>query len=184
MIHFRSLLRGMTQTHLSERYQNRRSQICQVNIKVNFIAWIVEFFGCMTIAIDFTLVGSRNNAVTGLLKTLTLFAYFVVLPCTFLVNCSAGINTIVDNSWTDAIGRIFQPVKENDSKIASVKASLKEKSSSISTISGSVRDNPTCITKDQVQKVNKALAQDIMIASSRTSKMKHVAREAWKESNK
>ena len=101
---------------LPDRHKTRRAQICQVNIKVNVIVWLVEFFGSVTMAIDFLVVGSRSNAITGLLKILTMFVYFVVLPCTFLVNCSAGINTIVDENWLVAIARIFNPAQQKDKK--------------------------------------------------------------------
>ena len=116
IINFRSLLNNMSNTGLAERCRNRRAQICQVNIKVNFVVWLVEFFGCMTMAIDFLVIGSRSNAITGLLKILTMLVYFIVLPCTFLVNCSAGINTIVDENWFTAITRIVNPIQEKDQK--------------------------------------------------------------------
>ena len=88
---------------LSEQYRNRRARLCQVNIKVNLIVWLVEFFGCMTMAIDFLLIGSRRPLATALLGTLTLLCYFILLPFTFLINCSTGINKIVDENWVDAL---------------------------------------------------------------------------------
>ena len=102
----------MSKKSLSERFINRRTKICQITIKVNFISWIVEFLGCMTIALNFLVIGSKNNELTGLLKILTMLVFIVILPCTFLVNSSAGINTIVDHSWVNAISRLFDPVRE------------------------------------------------------------------------
>ena len=104
----------MSKKSLSERFINRRTKICQINIKVNFISWIVEFLGCMTIALNFLVIGSKNNELTGLLKILTMLVFIVILPCTFLVNSSAGINTIVDHSWVNAISRLFNPVQESE----------------------------------------------------------------------
>ena len=116
IIIFRALVNAKSTKGLLDRHKTRRAQICQVNIKVNVIVWLVEFFGYATMAIDFLVVGSRSNAITGLLKILTMFVYFVVLPCTFLVNCSAGINTIVDENWFVAIARIFNPAQQKDKK--------------------------------------------------------------------
>ena len=110
----RRLLNDIKKTGLCSRSKNRRAQICQVNIKVNFLSWIVEFLGCMTIALNFLVIGNRSNAMTGLIVILTMSVYMVILPCTFLINSSAGINTIVDQSWFDAISRIFKPVQESD----------------------------------------------------------------------
>ena len=124
---FRSLVNDKLKTGLADRHKTRRAQICQVNIKVNVIVWLVEFFGCMTMAIDFLVVGSRSNAITGLLKILTMLVYFVALPCTFLVNCSAGINTIVDENWFVALARIFNPIQEKDKK-TSPRAALNKNS--------------------------------------------------------
>ena len=45
---FRHLLDDTLKDVLSEQFRNRRSRLCQVNIKVNLIVWLVEFFGCMT----------------------------------------------------------------------------------------------------------------------------------------
>ena len=104
----------MSKKSLSERFINRRTKICQITIKVNFVSWIVEFLGCMTIALNFLVIGSKNNELTGLLKILTMLVFIVILPCTFLVNSSAGINTIVDHSWVYAISRLFNPVRESE----------------------------------------------------------------------
>ena len=102
------MLNDKTRAILSDKAIKRRAEICQVNIKVTFIVWLVEFFGCMTMAIDFLVIGSRSNSLTGLLRTLTLLAYFVLLPITFLVNCSETKEAIMDSSWRTALAGIFK----------------------------------------------------------------------------
>ena len=109
---------------LTEHHQNRRSQICQVCIKVNFIAWLVEFSGCLTLTVDLLLVGSKSNAATEVLGKLTMLCFFVLLPCTFLINSSEGINAIVDYSWGDAMMRIFKPTKEIEKPVAGQNAKM------------------------------------------------------------
>ena len=108
-LHFRNSENPKVWTSLSEYHKNRRSQICQVRIKVNIIAWLVEFSGCLTVAIHLLLVGSRTSAVSGILDNVTLMCFFILLPCTFVIYSSEGINTIVDNNWGDALKRLFEP---------------------------------------------------------------------------
>lgn len=102
MITFRLLLNENGEV-LSEKTRNRRVKLCQVNLKVTIMVWLAEFFGCMTMAIDFLIIGSQNNAVTGLLRTLTMLTYFVLLPVTFFLNCSETKETIIDYSWRMAL---------------------------------------------------------------------------------
>jgi hypothetical protein len=130
-----------------------------VNIKVNIVVWLVEFLGCMTMAIDFLVIGSRSNAITGLLKLLTMLVYFIVLPSTFLVNCSAGINTIVDENWLTAITRIVNPIPKKDEKKsprsrAPLKKVNKVKPSSIFIISKEVVDIST-VTRNITRRKSK-----------------------------
>lgn len=99
---------------LSEKSRNRRIRISNVNIQVTFIVWLVEFLGCLTMAIDFLVVGSRSNAITGLLRTLTMFCYFVLLPWTYLMNSSETKHTIADESWRVGLAGIFMSSKERD----------------------------------------------------------------------
>ena len=146
----------MSRKVLSERFMNRRKQICKVSIKVNFLSWIVEFLGCFTIALDIMVVGSRNNAISGMLKILTMLVYLVILPGTFLVNSSAGINAIVDQSWFDAIFKVLQPAQENDSETSDQRnfneerapqAELNEPASNIPTISQRIAANSFALTE-------------------------------------
>ena len=135
---------------------NRRTQICKVTIKVNFLSWVVEFLGCFTIALDIMVVGSRNNAISGMLKILTMLVYLVILPGTFLVNSSAGINAIVDQSWFDAIFKVLQPTQEKDSETSGPRiineerasqGELNESVSNIPTISQSIATNAIALTE-------------------------------------
>ena len=111
---FRYLFNDLSRNILSERFTNRRAKICQTNIKVNFISWLVEFLGCLFIALDILVVGNRNNSLSGLLKVFTMLVYLLILPLTFLINSSYGINTIVDQSWLNAMSRLLKPIQESD----------------------------------------------------------------------
>ena len=112
----RYLCNDQSRNILSEPFTNRRAKIFQANTKVNFLSWLVEFLGCFFIALDILVFGNRNNSLSGLMKVLTMLVYLLILPLTFLVNSSSGINTIVDQSWLNAIFKLFKPIQESDSK--------------------------------------------------------------------
>ena len=76
------------------------------------MVWLAEFFGCMTMAIDFLIIGGRNNAITGFLRTLTMLTYFILLPLTFLFNCSETKDAIIDHCWKTAFTGVFKPKKK------------------------------------------------------------------------
>ena len=132
---------------LSTWHQNRRKRICQVNIKVNLIVWLVEFSGCMTLAIDFLLVGSRNNIVTGILGNLSIICFFILLPCTFLINCSSGVNKITDNSWFIAVTKNFNP-SSNENEEVPVSRPENNSSNTLNKPLPSVKSEPNAGSED------------------------------------
>ena len=83
------------------------------------MVWLAEFFGCMTMAIDFLIIGSQNNAVTGILRTLTMLTYFVLLPLTFFLNSAETKDTIIDYSWKIALSGVLKTkVKDEREKVS------------------------------------------------------------------
>ena len=164
---------------LSERCRKRRAEICQVNIKVTIIVWLVEFFGCMTMAIDFLVIGSRSNALTGLLRTLTMLTYFVLLPLTFLVNCHETKEAIMDSSWKKALEGIFKSSKKESKKKVS-EESLKPITQSESTNAKSI----FMISKGKIFDNKTALANDSQVHRDNIKKegrplKNHHKKEAW-----
>ena len=141
-LNFRALLNENLKLVLTEYHRNRRAQISQVNIKVNFIAWLVEFLGCMAIWLDTVVVGSHSNVISLLLETLILLWFFILLPSTYLVNSSAGINSIVDHSWTGAFAKIYESPDKIVGKNtpSNQKQVSKVKTTSIFIISGQASD--------------------------------------------
>ena len=83
------------------------------------MVWLAEFFGCMTMAIDFLIIGSQNNAVTGILRTLTMLTYFVLLPLTFFLNSAETKDTIIDYGWKIALSGVLKTkVKKEKEKVS------------------------------------------------------------------
>ena len=78
------------------------------------LVWLVEVSSGLFMALDFLIFGNRNNAVTGLLRVLILFSCFVMIPCTYLIKWSDGVNTIVDKGWWHAVERLFNPKARNN----------------------------------------------------------------------
>ena len=152
-VHFRELLDEKLKFVLSEYHRNRRTQISQVNIKTNFIAWLVEFLGCMTIGLDFLVFGNRSDVISDLLETLTLLCFFVLLPSAFLINSSAGINTIVDYSWAEVFTKIYEsPDKQIGIKSFSDQSRVSTRPSKVKSTSISIIPGPS---SDEKGKCNK-----------------------------
>ena len=105
---FRYLLNEKLKSSFSKITKNRHKEICKVNIKVNVIVWLVEVSSGIFMSLDFLILGNRNNAITGLLRVFILLSFFVLVPCTYLIKWSEGVNTIVDKGWWSAIERIFK----------------------------------------------------------------------------
>ena len=87
--------------------------------------WLAEFFGCMTMAIDFLIIGSQNNAITGILRTLTMLTYFVLLPLTFFLNSSEAKDTIIDYSWRIALSGVLKTKAKNEKDQVTEDVSIK-----------------------------------------------------------
>ena len=91
MLKLRKLLSDTDRT-----YRHHRNVL---NILITMLAWMVEFVGALTIFLGSFVFGHGNNVITLTLQTLTLFFYFDILPCTFLINEDEWKLAMVDNYW-------------------------------------------------------------------------------------
>ena len=64
----------------------RRHRRIMLNIHITFLAWITEFIGFFVIFLGTFVLGHENNLVNFSLQTVTIFVYFNLLPCVFLMN--------------------------------------------------------------------------------------------------
>ena len=64
----------------------RRHRRIMLNIHITFLAWITEFIGFFVIFLGTFVLGHENNFVNFSLQTVTIFVYFNLLPCVFLMN--------------------------------------------------------------------------------------------------
>ena len=91
---------------LSENAKARRRKVNDVNIKVTFMIWLIEFVGSFILIFIPKIVG-HGQVGTGAGAIFTVSLYFVLLPFTYLINSSDIKRTIVDESWFHAVRGIF-----------------------------------------------------------------------------
>ena len=91
---------------LSDNSKARRRKLNNVNIKVTFIAWLIEFIGSFVPALILKIVGHEQVGISAG-EILRSSIYFVLLPLVYLINSSDLKAAIVDESWFHAIRGIF-----------------------------------------------------------------------------
>ena len=100
---------------LSDNSKARRRKLSDVNIKVTFIAWLMEFLALFVAAGIPTIFG-HGQVAHAVLQILIHFFYFVLLPFCYLINSSGTKNAIVDESWFLAIRGIFSTINTQKSR--------------------------------------------------------------------
>ena len=73
---------------LPDSYKNQRSRRIVLNIQITILSWLIEVFGCITIAVGVYIVGHGNGTVTLTLQICSMALYGILLPCSILVNSS------------------------------------------------------------------------------------------------
>ena len=91
---------------LSERTKVRRRKLIDVNIKVTFVLWLIEFVGSI-LMIFVPKIFDHGQVGTTAGNIFVVLFYFVLLPFFYLVNSSDVKLTIAEESWFRAIRGIF-----------------------------------------------------------------------------
>ena len=73
---------------LPDAEKNKRSRRIVLNIQITLLGWLIEVFGCITIAVGVYIVGHGNGTVTLTLQICSMALYGICLPCSILVNSS------------------------------------------------------------------------------------------------
>ena len=92
---------------LSDTNRALRHQRNVLNLLITMLAWMVELFGGLTLVLGSFIFGHGNSIVTLSLQTLSLLFYFVILPCTFLINVDKWKEAILDNKWYHRFIRVL-----------------------------------------------------------------------------
>ena len=91
---------------LSDKAKARRRKLTDINIRVTFIMWAIEFVGSLQLMLITTIFG--HEQVGAATAGIFIFAfYFVILPFCYLVNNSDIKYAIVDDGWIRTIRGIF-----------------------------------------------------------------------------
>ena len=91
---------------LSEKSKARRHKLNDVNIKVTFIVWLIEFVASILLIFIPKIFG-HGQVGTGAGTIFVSLFYFLLLPFSYLINSSDIKGEIVDESWFHAIRGIF-----------------------------------------------------------------------------
>ena len=92
---------------LSDTNRVLRHQRNVLNLLITMLAWLVELFGGLTLVLGSFIFGHGNSIVTLVLQTLSLLLYFVILPCTFLINVDEWKEAILENKWYHQFIRVL-----------------------------------------------------------------------------
>ena len=87
----------------------RRRRVNNVNMKTTFICWLVEFAGSFLCIFGPFITGHRNVG-WGIIQVLILMVYFILLPCTYLMNSSETKNKIADFNWVSGVSVVFHHI--------------------------------------------------------------------------
>ena len=92
---------------LSDTNRALRHQRNVLNLLITMLAWLVELFAGLTLVLGSFIFGHGNSIVTLVLQTLSLLFYFVILPCTFLINVDEWKEAILENKWYPQFIRVL-----------------------------------------------------------------------------
>ena len=92
---------------LSDGSRALRHQRNVLNLLITMFAWLVELFGGLTLVLGSFIFGHGNSIVTLALQTLSLSFYFVILPCTLLINSDEWKEAILEYKWYPQFVRVL-----------------------------------------------------------------------------
>ena len=73
---------------LSNSSKNIRHRRHLIQIHITILGWLTEFSGFLLIFFGSYILGHGNSVVTLVLQSLTIFIYFNIVPCIYLINDS------------------------------------------------------------------------------------------------
>ena len=73
---------------LSNSSKNIRHRRHLIQIHITMLGWLTEFSGFLLIFFGSYIFGHGNSVVTLVLQSLTIFIYFNIVPCIYLINDS------------------------------------------------------------------------------------------------
>ena len=99
LFHFRS--DASVREHLSEASTKRRDRQAKIGIQTSIIAWIVELFGSMTIALIYSFSES-GSIKSPWMVFIVMSIYFVLIPGSYLISTEIVRKRIFDQGWRNS----------------------------------------------------------------------------------
>ena len=98
---------------LSDSSKHMRHRRFLINIHIAFLGWLIEFSGFFLLILGSFVLGHGNALVTLILQTTTLFIYFNILPCIYLINDEDLKSSIAESSHYFNFLKLFNWEKVN-----------------------------------------------------------------------
>ena len=83
---------------LSDKQKKLRTRNNTLNLQITVLGWLVEVFGFMSTIVGVYILGHGNSIVTMILHTISMINYFIILPCSLLINSSDVKEYILDHN--------------------------------------------------------------------------------------
>ena len=83
---------------LSDKQKKLKTQNNTLNLQITVLGWLVEVFGFMSTIVGVYILGHGNSIVTMILHTISMINYFIILPCSLLINSSDVKEYILDHN--------------------------------------------------------------------------------------
>ena len=93
---------------LSDSLKDMRHRRSLINIHITILGWITEFSGFFVTVLGSFILGHGDTTVTLSLQIITVFIFFDVLPCIFLINDSALKADIAESNYYISVLRMFR----------------------------------------------------------------------------
>ena len=106
---FRTQTAGFIDRILSDESKKMRRRTNLINIKITFLSWIFEFISGIFVLVLGLLRENGHISIKTFhsLYYIDIFLYFVIIPCTYVLNREVTKRIILMESWYQGVKSIF-----------------------------------------------------------------------------
>ena len=92
---------------MSEKQKKLKTRNNTLNLQITILGWLVEVLGFVPTIVGVGILGHGNSIATMTLHTISMINYFIILPCSILVNSSDVKEYIIEHELYSRFLRIF-----------------------------------------------------------------------------
>ena len=92
---------------MSEIQKKLKTRNNTLNLQITILGWLVEVLGFVPTIVGVFILGHGNSIATMTLHTISMINYFIILPCSILVNSSDVKEYIIEHELYSRFLRIF-----------------------------------------------------------------------------